>query len=122
MLTLLLATAALSGHAPVWMGCERTPATRPARVIVACADANFYVDHLRWTSWKASSATATGTAHANDCTPYCAAGHFHAFEVRVRLSKPVACAKGRRVFARIAWTAAARKPPYPNGSETLGCT
>jgi len=121
VLSLLLVAAALSGHGTVWKGCERTPATRPARVVVACADANFYVDHLVWTSWKASTATAIGTGHANDCKPYCSAGHFHAFRISIELSKPATCAKGQRVFTRIAWTAVQEPAPFPNGAETLGC-
>ncbi|MBV8064283.1 MAG: hypothetical protein JOY73_02015 [Actinobacteria bacterium] len=102
--------------AVVWTGCTHKPEVRPASIIVACADANFYVDHIRWSSWGAAGAVGKGTAHRNDCTPNCAAGHFHASPVTVRLSKVVTCVKGRREFARISWGAATAD------SETLPCT
>ena len=34
---------------------------------------------LRWRGWNRNVATARGTAYANDCIPYCAAGHFIAY-------------------------------------------
>jgi hypothetical protein len=101
--------------AVVWTGCAHQPQVRPASIVIACGDANFYVDHLRWKSWGAGGATATGTAHRNDCKPNCAAGHFHASPVTVRLSRVVTCVKGRHEFARISWGARAN-------SETLSCS
>jgi len=121
VLSLLLVAAAFSGHGPVWTGCEHVPRTRPAKVIVACADANFYVDHLTWTSWKTGSATAVGTGHANDCKPYCAAGHFHAFRIAIQLTKPASCVKGRTEFTRIAWSAIQRPAGFQDGSITFRC-
>jgi hypothetical protein len=101
--------------AVVWTGCSHKPEVRPASIVVACADANFYVNHIHWKSWGSASAVGTGTAHRNDCTPNCAAGHFHSSTVTVRLSKVVTCVKGRREFARIAWGTGAAK------AETLPC-
>jgi len=107
---------ALAVAAVFWTGCAHKPVMRPASIVFACADANFYADHLHWTAWTASGATARGTGHQNDCTPNCAAGRFHSFPITVRLSHVVSCVKSRREFARVAWTG-----PTP-GSETLPCS
>ena len=123
MLELLVAVAALAAPAPVITGCAHQPQVRPHEITIACADANFYVDHLAWTRWDARGAVATGIAHENDCTPYCAAGHFHSYRTTLTLSRVVSCVKGRREFARIAWRFAAAKPEHYSraGSQTLTC-
>ena len=99
--------------AVVWTGCTHRASVRPTEIVVACADANFYLDRLRWTRWTATEAVATGVGHRNDCKPYCAAGHFHASAQTVRLSRVVECVPGRREFSRITWK---------GGSETLPCS
>ncbi len=45
----------------------------PATLVIACADANYSLGGLKWHGWGAPLASATGTARANDCKPYCAA-------------------------------------------------
>src|ERR1035438_5684691 len=55
------------------------PLVRPGTFVISCADANTYLGKLSWTSWTPGLASATGTLEENDCTPYCAAGHFHAY-------------------------------------------
>jgi hypothetical protein len=70
--------------ARVWL-CARTLAARPHTIVIACADANTEVTDLRWTSWGEASAVASGRYVWNDCTPNCAAGHFHSRAVDVRL-------------------------------------
>ena len=116
MLALLLA-------ATVFTGCAHSPVVRPAAVVFACGDGNFYATGLSWTHWGSDDAKAAGVGHQNDCTPYCAAGHFHTYKLRVRLSRPVDCVKGRREFSRLAWWFTATKPAHvPRaGSETLPC-
>jgi hypothetical protein len=110
----MLAFAAAA--AVVWSGCAHQPQVRPASIVIACADANFYVDHLHWQRWTATGAVGTGIAHRNDCKPNCAAGHFHSSTATVRLSRVVTCVKGRREFSRIAWTG------KDASSETLPCS
>jgi hypothetical protein len=85
-------------------------AVRPAMIVVTCGDGNFYFRHIRWSSWTASHASAGGTAYANDCDPYCAAGHFRAYPVRLLLSRPARCADGTLLFRRLRWTFTAAKP------------
>jgi hypothetical protein len=76
---------------------------RPSRILIACGDGNFYVTSLRWSSWTPTGARGRGTAHQNDCKPYCAAGHFHSYRgITVRLSRPRAC-KGEEQFRRLSW-------------------
>ena len=106
---------AFAAAAIVWTGCEHRPRVRPSSIVTACADANFYVDHLRWKTWGPRAATATGVAHYNDCNPNCAGGHFHTFAATVRLSKVVTCVPGRREFARVEYSG------KQHGAETLPC-
>ena len=116
MLALLLITTVLTG-------CAHHAEVRPARVVFACGDGNFYATGLSWTHWGTADAEATGAGHQNDCTPDCAAGHFHTYKLRVRLSRPVVCVTGRHEFSRLAWWFIATKPAQVlrAGSETLPC-
>ncbi len=62
------------------------PKYRPGRVVIACRTRAFYIDHIRWSTWSGKGASGSGTAHVNDCSPSCAAGHFHSYPgVTVRL-------------------------------------
>jgi hypothetical protein len=61
------------------------PLVRPGTFVISCADANTYLGKLSWTSWTPGLASATGRLEENDCTPYCAAGHFHAYPAVVVL-------------------------------------
>jgi hypothetical protein len=45
--------------------------------MIACADANYWISHLKGKGWGNATTTSVGDVHCNDCTPYCAAGHFH---------------------------------------------
>jgi hypothetical protein len=123
LLTALAAAAIASAPAPVVTGCEHVARIRPASVMVACGDGNFYFTGLRWKSWGSRNAVAVGIAHQNDCDPYCAAGHFHSWRAELRLSRPASCVPGTREFTTIAWRFTAATPAYVRrrGSETLPC-
>jgi hypothetical protein len=43
-------------------------------------------------------ARATGDYTYNDCTPNCAAGHFHSYAVRVVFSHPKRCPDGHQDY------------------------
>jgi hypothetical protein len=58
---------------------------KPRTFIITCADGNTYLSRLAWTSWTSGLASATATLEENDCTPYCAAGHFHSYPALVIL-------------------------------------
>jgi hypothetical protein len=119
ILAILLAAAV-----PSMPGCVpgQKPAVRPAKITITCADANFYVTGLRWSSWTPKNAAAVGTAHVNDCTPFCAAGKFHAYSVTITLAQPTRC-HGRTVFTHLAWRfIGAKAKGQPRiGSITYGC-
>ena len=121
------APAARTAGSPGWAGCRaffrHAPLLlhRPASVMVACADGNFYLGRLHWTSWGATTAAATGTAHANDCNPYCAAGHFHTYPVAATLDRVQTCG-GRSEFTRLRWRFTGARPKGPRtGSQTFRC-
>ncbi|MDQ2812248.1 MAG: hypothetical protein M3Z75_10315 [Actinomycetota bacterium] len=64
---------------------QLAPLVRPRTFILTCADANSDLGQLSWSSWTPGLASATGTLEENDCTPYCAVGHFHAYPAVVVL-------------------------------------
>ena len=122
VLGLLFAVTALASQTTVITGCAHRPQVRPHKIVIACGDGNFYVDHLAWQRWNSRGAVAKGIAHQNDCNPKCARGHFHAYRATVSLSRVVSCVKGRREFARTAWRLAATPSRAPHsGSQTLTC-
>ena len=95
-LTLGLGLSAVTAHAStgahpgalyseriVVLNCLGKSQVRPASFILACADGNDYLTRLSWTSWSSHLASASGIQEENDCIPYCAAGHFHAYPVDV---------------------------------------
>jgi len=97
---------------PSFAGCFNVaPKVRPPSLVVACGDGNFFLTGLKWSHWTTMSAAGLGTGHQNDCTPYCAAGHFHLYRVSVRLSRPEVCKNGRHEFTRFSYRFVSRKPP-----------
>ncbi|MCB5167713.1 hypothetical protein LG634_23135 [Streptomyces bambusae] len=89
------ATAAAGGPAAapaetVVVDCAGEGRVRPSDYLLACGDGNNRLVGLRWRTWGAERATATGTDMVNDCVPYCAAGRFRGHPVRVTLSLPEA--------------------------------
>ena len=80
---------------------------------------------LRWPNWGAATATADGTARANDCDPYCAAGTFRTYPVDVTASGLQTCVGGRRQYTRLEWSTQAKPPPgqaNPPGEMSFPCT
>jgi hypothetical protein len=112
-----------------FLGCQaftggRTLLVKPQAIVPACGDGNFQLSGLRWSSWGASGAAASGTAHQNDCTPNCAAGHFHAYPATVTLSALRTCAHGtRHELTLLAWRFTHAKPAgvQRSGNERFPC-
>jgi hypothetical protein len=115
------------------VGCEPPNATAwindcgplvraPAQLMLACADGNYSLTHLRWRHWGRSLASASGTVRANDCTPYCAAGHFHSYTVSVTVDKLTRCGSAH-YYARLSITFANARPAgiAKRDVHTLGC-
>jgi hypothetical protein len=95
---------------------------RPQKIVVACGDGNFWFAPLHWQTWAATGAAATATAHLNDCTPDCAAGHFHTYPASVHLSGLKTC-KGKHELTHISWRFTAKTPSGQarTGSDTYRC-
>lgn len=85
----------------VYANCT-SPSFEPTDIIVTCADAGWVLEHLVWTSWTSTTATATGTLVYKVCTPSCAQGHFQQVPgARVLLSDPRQSAGGQLVWTRL---------------------
>ena len=122
--------AAPAGGVPGFTGCRSfvsrsaVAVVRPRSIVIACADANFYATGLKWTRWDMRGAEATGVGHENDCTPYCAAGHFHTYRLAVRLDRVARCGSRKELqFTRVTWTFPGAKPPgaQRRDSESFRC-
>jgi hypothetical protein len=94
----------------------------PKTLVIACADANYSLGGLKWRHWGTSLASATGTAHANDCKPYCAAGHFHSYRVTVTADRLARCGRAH-VYARLTVMYAGARPTGlgKRDEHTVGC-
>jgi hypothetical protein len=111
-------TAGAATPVPSFTGCAPPAKVRPTSIVVACGDGNFYLTGLKWSHWTATDAAAAGTAHENDCTPYCAAGHFHTYRVAVHLFRPEHCKAGKLEFTRFAYRFVSGEPKVVARSET----
>jgi hypothetical protein len=101
VITAASAGAALAGAAqadtaqaqasPALMACgEGAAQTRPASVILACADDGELAEHLVWSSWTASSATASGDVTWKACATRCVDGkQWDSAAAGITLSRPV---------------------------------
>jgi hypothetical protein len=104
--------ALASGTPNAAVNCLGKPVEKPPTIVFACGDGNFGARHLRWTGWGAPTAAAVGTGYANDCKPYCAAGHFHDYRIVVLASAPRAC-HGKVAYTTFT-TAFVGRSPFPN--------
>jgi hypothetical protein len=61
---------------------------RPRSLAIGASQGIF---EIRWNSWGGRRARGTGTFPANDCIPYCAAGHITPHRVALTLSRKRVC-------------------------------
>lgn len=127
---LAVGASSAAPRVPGYLGCSSLfpkqhpkPLVRPSKFVVACADGNFSLLDLHWKTWTATGANAVGTASQNDCTPYCAAGHFHSYPATASLSRPRTCKSGAYVFTRLTWRFTHAKPKGvpATGTEIYNC-
>jgi hypothetical protein len=87
---------------------------RPKTFILTCADGNALLDTLSWSSWAPGLASAIGSLVLNDCTPYCAAGHFHSYPAVVVFwgSKAVKNHPGERCYTMMTEILTGPRPRY----------
>src|SRR4051794_8953868 len=93
------------------------PSRRPRSIIIACGDGNYQLRKLRWRRWNGNVATGRGTAYANNCIPYCAAGHFVAYPVRLRAYRPRKMGDGDYTYTRLRIVYPGSRPPGNPGHE-----
>lgn len=94
---------------------------RPSSFVLTCADGNAYFGKLSWTSWTPGLASAKGTLVLNDCTPYCAAGHFHSYPAIVVLwgSKAVQGHPGERSYTKLTEILTGSRPRHVPATQTF---
>ena len=85
---------------------------KPKTFVLACADGNSLFDQLTWTTWTSGLASAKGTLVQNDCTPYCAAGHFHRYPALVVLWGSKAIGHGEHAYTRLTEILTGPRPRY----------
>lgn len=121
MALLLLSStgAALHGERVfvAWYGCTRH-AVRPTSITLACGDGNLYADHLQYTRYGGKTAPARAMLHLNDCTPYCARGHFHSYRGTLILADVARCGDGRLYYTRARYRFSGRGPSGISSSGT----
>jgi hypothetical protein len=109
------AAVSITSVQPVVFNCPgHQGLVKPSTLIITCADGNTYLSHLTWTSWAAGLASAKGVLEENDCTPYCAAGHFHAYPAVVILWGNAAVKNhlGEHAYAHMTLILTGTRPRY----------
>jgi len=85
---------------------------RPKSFVLACADGNSALQKLAWSTWASGLASAKATLVQNDCTPYCAAGHFHSYPALVVLWGSKAIGHGEHAYTRLTMILTGARPGY----------
>jgi hypothetical protein len=85
---------------------------RPKDFVLACADGNSAFEKLTWATWAPGLASAQGTLVQNDCTPYCAAGHFHRYPALVILWGSKAIRPGEHAYTKLTLILTGPRPGY----------
>ncbi|HVC15024.1 MAG TPA: hypothetical protein VND62_09220 [Acidimicrobiales bacterium] len=99
-------------------GPAGTPAlaTRPASIVIACADDGMGADDLSWTAWGASEARGKGVIWVHVCTPDCASSTtYRRYPATITLGDVVGTPTGP-VFSVMSAAYPATGPRYPTGS------
>jgi hypothetical protein len=96
-------------NAVAWVSDCGPLVSAPKSLVLACADANYGLVKLTWHAWGKRTATAKGTATANDCTPTCAAGHFHSYPATVSADRLEACGRAK-VYMRLTVVYRGKRP------------
>jgi hypothetical protein len=88
--------------------CE-TNAYKPKSITVTCADDNFRVTKIRWSSYGVRSANGRGTARVNNCDPNCVEGTFASYPAKLRLTRVRQCGDVPQ-FTRLVLTFTGQRP------------
>jgi hypothetical protein len=101
-------TASGMSSGPFLSNCGKH-VTKPKTFTISCADANYMLVKLTWSSWGGKTAAGGGMARVNSCTPNCAAGKFKNYPVKVTASNIKAC-KGHKDYTKLAILYTALRP------------
>jgi hypothetical protein len=111
-----IAPSRAAGNFPTMLpDCQGVPQSMPSKVVFACGDGNVYASNLTWTNWGQFYAYARGTLTQNDCTPNCAAGHFHTYEASLTVWGQEHCPNGDLAYRRVAYTIT--DPAFPSSGQ-----
>jgi hypothetical protein len=94
---------------PVMYSCTGKALRRPKTFNIACGDGNGLYARMHWPHWGNRYAAGRGRQWYNTCKPYCAAGNYKVYRVRVRLHR-VRSDADQRYFARMKVYRPARAP------------
>ena len=109
------ASAALAGQTQILVSdgfpSGKTLKVKPSQIIWTGDATGVFAGHgtagrhpnfgqLHWSKWTATKGQATGANWLNDCRPYCAAGKFTPFNVKLNVYRPRVL-RGHNVFTRI---------------------
>jgi hypothetical protein len=92
-----------------WINTCGPLVSAPTELVLACADGNYELTKVAWRNWGRATATAPAVAVANDCTPNCAAGHFHSYPASVTATSLKTCGRAR-YYATLTITYPGRRP------------
>lgn len=111
-LLLMSAVPALAagGSNRVVGNCDKSQ-VKPKSIVLACADVNNYVNKIVWKSFGGPTASGSGAFVENDCTPNCAAGHFHSFPITFTLTQAKPCFDRYDDYRLISITFTDARPP-----------
>jgi hypothetical protein len=70
---------------------------QPTKLIYT-SDGSSYVDHLRYRTYGAATASAVGIDRVDDCKPSCAGGTYHSIRRRVTFWRIARC-RGKLVYS-----------------------
>jgi len=95
--------ARTAASVPVVVTCTGQAETSPSKYVLACADGNAYLARLRWASWGAAAAFASGKVTFLACVPSCVAGSWHSFSALLVLwrARPRPGHSGQQYFSRL---------------------
>lgn len=86
--------------------------TRPAELVLACADQELRAKHLTWSSWSATSVTATGLITWHVCTPSCAQStKWDSSSAQITLIDPVPEPRSQILFTKLELRVTGPTPP-----------
>lgn len=97
----MVATANAADTTNYIINCAGKKVTKPASIVITCADANVSINKIKWSSWDLNTAKGTGVLSWNTCLPKtCVAGVTVKYPVTITMGG-VASAPNLNVFSKV---------------------